>query len=105
MLIKDFEKKWMSCFANGINKKAIQKNVNFVGNVFWYDFSLNKNPLVMQGEILDGWLDATIENFDPIHENIKCQKQIVDNLSKNMKNVLITHMVPHIKLNWFSFSF
>ena len=78
------------------------ENVNFVGNVFWYDFSLNKNPLVMQGEILDGWLDATIENFDPIHENIKCQRQIVDNLSKDMKNVLITHMVPHIELNWFS---
>jgi predicted MPP superfamily phosphohydrolase len=56
------------------------ENCNFVGNVFWYDWSLNECRQLMSGEILDGWLDASIEEFDPIHENIKCQKQIVDNL-------------------------
>lgn len=75
---------------------------NFVGNVLWYDFTLNKNPLVMKGEIIDGWLDATIENFDPLIENQKCKSQIFNNLSKDHENILVTHMVPHIDLNTFS---
>ena len=76
--------------------------INFVGNVLWYDFTLNKNSQVMQGEIIDGWLDATIEEFDPLKECEKCKQQIYSNLSKSMKNILITHMVPHIELNTFS---
>lgn len=75
---------------------------NFVGNVLWYDFTLNKCRLVMQGEILDGWLDATIKNFDPMKECQKCKDQILKNLSKEQNNILITHMVPHIELNAFS---
>ena len=76
--------------------------VNFVGNVLWYDFSLNKNLMLMKGEIIDGWLDSTIEDFDPLKECEKCKQQIYSNLSKDSKNILITHTVPHIDLNYFS---
>jgi Icc-related predicted phosphoesterase len=75
---------------------------NFVGNVLWYDFTLNKNPLVLKGDIIDGWLDATIEDFDPIAECEKCKEQIYSNLKKDKRNILVTHMVPHIDLNTFS---
>lgn len=85
-----------------IDGKYEKDGITFVGNVLWYDFSLNKNPTLMQGEIIDGWLDASIKNFDPIKENIKCKTQILNNLSKENKNVLITHMVPYIDLNMFS---
>lgn len=76
--------------------------LNIVGNVLWYDFTLNKNQMIMQGEIIDGWLDATIEDFDPLVENQKCKFQIFNNLSKKHDNILLTHMVPHIDLNTFS---
>jgi predicted phosphodiesterase len=75
---------------------------NFVGNVLWYDFTLNNCHQLMQGEILDGWLDATIEDFDPLKECENCKQQIYSNLSKDKTNILITHMVPHIELNTFS---
>jgi predicted phosphodiesterase len=80
-------------------------NYNFVGNVLWYDWSLNNCYQLMHGEILDGWLDATIKDFDPIKENLKCQEQIFNNLSydKSINNILITHMVSHIDLNTFSY--
>ena len=45
MLIKDFEKKWMSSFANGIDKKAIQKYVVSTGNYIWHIFSWKLLPL------------------------------------------------------------
>ena len=77
-------------------------NCNFVGNVLWYDFSLNKNKTIMQGEIISNWLDSSIEEFDPLLECSKCKEQIFNNLSKEKKNILITHMVPHIELNTFS---
>lgn len=76
----------------------------FIGNVLWYDFSLNKCQWLMQGEIIDGWLDASIENFDPLKENKNCVEQILKNSSKDkaIKHVLVTHTVPHIDLNTFS---
>ena len=79
-------------------------NYNFIGNVLWYDWSLNNCRQLMQGEIIDGWLDATIEDFDPLVENTKCVKQILDNsiTDKSIKHILVTHMVPHIDLNTFS---
>jgi predicted phosphodiesterase len=85
-----------------IDGKAEIMGINFVGNVLWYDFTLNKNPLLMQGEIINGWLDSTIKDFDPMVECQKCKDQIFSNLSKDKKNVLITHMVPHVDLNTFS---
>ena len=51
MLIKDFEKKWMSSFANGIDKKAIQKYVVSTGNYIWHIFSWKLLP---QGSYLVG---------------------------------------------------
>lgn len=85
-----------------IDGKYEKDNITFIGNVFWYDFSLNNNQLLMQGEIDPGWLDATIKNFDPIFENQKCKAQILENISSINKNILITHMVPHESLNLFS---
>ena len=75
---------------------------NFVGNVLWYDFTLNNNRTLMQGEIISNWLDSSIEEFDPLLECQKCKEQIFNNLSKDKKNILITHCVPHIELNTFS---
>jgi predicted phosphodiesterase len=77
---------------------------NFVGNVLWYDWSLNGCRQLMQGEIIDGWLDSTIEDFDALEENKKCVEQIKQHLcyDKNVNNILVTHMVPHIDLNTFS---
>ena len=77
-------------------------NINFVGNVLWYDFTLNECRQLMYGEIIDGWLDATIEDFKPLEECEKCKQQIANNLSKEHKNILLTHMVPHKLLNRFS---
>ena len=76
----------------------------FIGNVLWYDWSLNNCRQLMQGEIIDGWLDATIKDFDAMKENEKCVKQIFNSCAsdKCIKHVLITHMVPHIELNTFS---
>jgi hypothetical protein len=44
MLIKDFEKKWMAFFANGIDQKAIQKYVVSTGNYIWHIFSWELLP-------------------------------------------------------------
>ena len=86
------------------------ENFNFVGNVLWYDGSL-KNVWNQSDEIIDGWLDSTIENFNWKIENRKCVEQI--NLKENNpeefngynieKTILVTHCVPHIDLNLFSF--
>ena len=83
----------------------VKGNYNVVGNVFWYDWSLNENSLVMKGEIHPGWLDSTIKDFNPLHEHEVCKQQIFDNLTKEagMKNILLTHMVPHRDLNAFSY--
>lgn len=99
---KQFKHEHVHCLD--VEGKAEFNGINFVGNVFWYDFTLGINRWVMQGEILNGWLDSTIQNFDPIQANLDCQKQILDNLSNTLPNILITHTVPHEKLNWFNFN-
>ena len=86
------------------------ENFNFVGNVLWYDGSL-KNIYNQPEKIIDGWLDSTIKNFDWKSENKKCVDQINDKKNnpeefngwKIEKTVLVTHCVPHIDLNLFSF--
>ena len=59
MFIQDFEKKWMSSFANGIDKKDIQKYVVSTGNYIWHIFSWKLLP---QGSYLVG--DAARKAFD-----------------------------------------
>lgn len=104
--VLEYWKKWSHPHVHclDIDGSYRKDNVNFVGNVLWYDFTLNNCRTLMKGEIVDGWLDATIKNFDPLIENEKCQKQILSNLITNddVKNVLVTHMVPHKNLNAFS---
>lgn len=73
-----------------------------VGNVFWYDWSLNHCRVLMKGEIAPGWLDKTIQDFDAINAHEECKKQIFKSLSDTKKHILLTHMVPHEKLNMFS---
>ena len=51
MFIQDFEKNWMSSFANGIDKKDIQKYVVSTGNYIWHIFSWKLLP---QGSYLVG---------------------------------------------------
>ena len=44
MLLKDFEKKWMSSFASGIDENKIQKYVVSTGNYIWHIFSWELLP-------------------------------------------------------------
>ena len=78
------------------------ENTRIVGNVFWYDWSLNHCRTLMKGEIIDGWLDATIENFDAMKEHENCKKQIMNSISEDKNHILLTHTVPYEKLNMFS---
>lgn len=73
-----------------------------VGNVFWYDWSLNHCRVLMKGEIPPGWLDETIEDFDAMKEHEKCKEQIINSISKTKNHILLTHTVPHESLNTFS---
>lgn len=77
-------------------------NTRIVGNVFWYDWSLNHCRALMKGEIIDGWLDATIENFDAEAEHIKCKERILNSIKEGMNHILLTHTVPHVTLNLFN---
>lgn len=78
------------------------ENSRIVGNAFWYDWSLNNCRTLMKGEIIDGWLDATIENFDPLLEHENCKQQIFDNIDSAKNMILLTHCVPHESLNAFN---
>ena len=78
--------------------------VRIVGNVLWYDGSLSERSDVQEKlkNIDDSWLDSTIKNFDPQTENAKCVQQIKTALNNYKgKSILLTHMVPHHKLNTF----
>lgn len=78
------------------------KTVRFVGNVLWYDGTMSTIKNQNVNSFADGrWLDRLIYNFDFISECNKCQKNIIENLSKdkNIPNILCTHCVPHYELN------
>lgn len=44
MVLKEFKKKWLSCFAKGIDKKELQKHVVSPGNHIWHIFSWELLP-------------------------------------------------------------
>lgn len=75
--------------------------INFVGNVLWYDGSCSnrKDALNYIKNIDEGWLDASIINFDALKENKKCIEQIKNGIIEYKDNILITHMVPLYGLN------
>lgn len=77
-------------------------DVNFVGNVLWYDGSFKDIPEQSDTEINTHWLDHTIRDFDFKEENRKCVEQIKSNYWNDHKNVLLTHTCPHKKLNLFA---
>lgn len=101
--------KWFSSFSEKYNVHILDieghytyNGFNFIGNVFWYDNTLAGNFMNKTDFIVKNWLDSTIKDFIPSIENNICKKQIIDNISIDYPNILITHTVPHWKLNWFS---
>ena len=79
--------------------------IRFYGNVLWYDGSLYNGIDRMKHirNINGGWLDSKIIGFDPLEEHRKCVEQI-KNAQLGVSNqtlVLVTHCVPHRKLNLF----
>ena len=96
-------------YLDVVGHKCVE-NFNFVGNVLWYDGSL-KNIYNQSDKIVYNWLDSSIKNFNWREENWKCVEQINDEKNhplecdgwKIEKTVLVTHCVPHIDLNLFSF--
>ena len=79
--------------------------VRFYGNVLWYDGSLSNrmDTSKYMDHIWEHWLDASIQGFVPIREHNACVDSIVavERMTENMPKVLVTHTVPHRKLNKF----
>ena len=105
--VLNYWRKWTHPHVHCLDVEGhfVKENYNIVGNVFWYDWSLNENSLYMKGEIHPGWLDASIKEFDALKEHELCKQQIFDNVSyePDVKTILLTHMVPNKALNAFSF--
>ena len=85
-----------------INKYEIGK-YNFIGNVLFYDNTLSNNPFKVDDFIVKNWLDSKIIEFVPSKECAIRKKLIIDNIQEDKTNILLTHCVPHEKLNWFSY--
>ena len=73
-------------------------NINIVGNVLWYDGSLYPYGS-MPCRVSKDWLDSTILHFDWRRENERCVEKIKNGIRTELTNVLLTHCVPHSKLN------
>ena len=80
------------------------QNINFIGNVLFYDNSLKSNAFAIDDFIVSNWLDSKIIDFIPSIECKNRQQKIKNNIVKDKTNVLLTHCVPHEKLNWFTFN-
>jgi Icc-related predicted phosphoesterase len=76
-------------------------NVRFLGNVLWYDGSMcTVEHQNLQDFARRRWMDCTIMDFDFVKECKRNMKNIVDNIAiTDMKNILVTHCVPHHKMN------
>ena len=79
--------------------------VRFYGNVLWYDGSLYNGMYKTKymNTIYERWLDSTIVGFNALDEHKKCVAQIkkAQRNVRKKKLVLVTHCVPHRKLNLF----
>jgi len=76
-------------------------DVQFFGNVLWYDGSLATVP---GQDLLDfaghTWRDGEIREFDPVRECQRCAQTITDCAAEpDTVRVLCTHCVPHPALN------
>ncbi len=79
--------------------------IRLYGNVLWYDGSLCNLPdkdRYME-RIYEGWLDSSIRDFNPLGEHMNCVEQIkhAQRTARGRKLVLVTHCVPHRRLNLF----
>ena len=90
------------CICLDISHKYDFGNNRIVGNVFWYDWSLNHCKALMKGQLIEEWLDASIKNFDPMKQHEICKEQILNNIDSSKNMILLTHTVPHEDLNSFS---
>ena len=79
--------------------------IRFYGNVLWYDGSLyNGGDAAPLLERIDPrWLDCAIEGFKPLEEHRRCVEQIkrAQHYARGRRLVLVTHCVPHRRLNQF----
>ena len=79
--------------------------VRFYGNVLWYDGSLYNGADAHRHvcNIHPGWLDRTISDFDALAEHGRCVAQIKheQRYARKKRLVLVTHCVPHRRLNRF----
>lgn len=79
--------------------------VRFYGNVLWYDGSLcnRLDTAKYMANVWKNWLDSSIVGFNPMEEHMKCVEQIKAAQEGWRGNclVLLTHTVPHRRLNAF----
>lgn len=72
----------------------------FLGNWLCYDGSLRYRPWQDLYEWGNGcWLDKRIIGFDYEKENKRCVQQIEKNICDDRELILVTHCVPHKKMN------
>ena len=79
--------------------------IRFYGNVLWYDGSLSNrlDTAKYMRHVWKNWLDSTIIDFNPMEEHLKCIRQLKESQNGWHGNglVLLTHCVPHRRLNAF----
>jgi predicted phosphodiesterase len=84
-------------YLDVVGNKLID-NVNFIGNVLWYDGSMST---IDEQNLYqwNGWMDQTIMNFNYLTASENCVNQIKENILDTHTNVLCTHTVPHSLMN------
>jgi len=87
-------------YLDVVNSYKVE-DINFFGNVLWYDGSMATVPNQnLKSFADDNWADRHIRNFDFLKEHMKCRNKILDSQNKDYScNILCTHCVPHWKLN------
>ena len=75
------------------------EDVNFFGNVLWYDGTNSTVDQNIYSFANGGWSDRLIFDFDWYNECMLCIDQIKENYNPDQVNVLCTHCVPHAKMN------
>lgn len=78
------------------------KDFRFVGNALMYDGTMKDIPTqTMESWNQYGWMDGTIKNWTSNWKRVNQinQDKIFNNISYDLKNILVTHTVPHKDLN------
>ena len=92
-------KKYNVHYVDVVDSHIIE-NVNFIGNVLWYDGSMSTvNDQNLKDFANHRWMDYTIKEFDFVKEYDKNVTRITESIKPDKINILVTHCVPHNKLN------